>query len=125
MTERNRRKTGSEYEKKAAEFLERQGLTVLFRNFRCRRGEIDLILRDGPAIVFAEVKYRSGSGSGSALEAVDERKQRRISAAARYYLATRTGNMEIPCRFDVVAFDGERIRWVRNAFAYREQRGLS
>lgn len=68
--------------------------------------------------MFVEVKYRRDKRSGSALEAVDVRKQRRISAVARYYLTTRPGNVELPCRFDVVAFDGEEIQWIKNAFEY-------
>ena len=113
----NKRKTGSRYEKQAAAFLEKQGVRILERNFFCRSGEIDLVARDGNYLVFVEVKYRATAVSGEAAAAVDIRKQRRISRAAQFYLL-RYGYGEPPCRFDVVAIDGEEIHWIRNAFDY-------
>lgn len=89
------------------------------KNFRCRNGEIDLIARDGKYLVFVEVKYRGGKSQGNASSAVDWRKQRRISHAAQFFLL-RYGYGEPPCRFDVVAIDGEHIQWIRNAFDYCE-----
>lgn len=67
----NKRETGSRYEDAAAAFLQSKGLRLLEKNFRCRKGEIDLILMDGACLVFTEVKYRSGPGCGSPLEAID------------------------------------------------------
>lgn len=61
----NKRETGSRYEDAAAAFLQSKGLRLLEKNFRCRKGEIDLILMDGACLVFTEVKYRSGPGCGS------------------------------------------------------------
>lgn len=72
----NKRETGSRYEDAAAAFLQSKGLRLLEKNFRCRKGEIDLILMDGACLVFTEVKYRSGPGCGSPLEAIDGRKQK-------------------------------------------------
>lgn len=89
------------------------------RNFRCRTGEIDIIARDGDYLVFTEVKYRRTGESGWASAAVDWHKQQRISRAAQFYLI-RHGYADIPCRFDVVAIDGNRIQWIRNAFDYTE-----
>ena len=70
--------------------------------------------------MFLEVKYRKGDGCGHPAEAVDERKQKRISGSALWYLAER-GTLEAPCRFDVIAVDGEEgsVCWYRNAFDYR------
>ena len=113
----NKRKTGSRYEEQAAAFLEKQGLLVIEKNFRCKSGEIDLIARDGRYLVFVEVKYRSSGGNGVAAAAVDIHKQKRISHAASFFLI-RYGYQEPPCRFDVVAIDGQQIQWIRNAFDY-------
>ena len=111
------RKIGSCHEEEAAAFLKKQGLFIVTKNFRCKSGEIDLIVRDGKYLVFVEVKYRSNKESGYASAAVDYRKQKRISQAAQFFLL-RYGYGEPPCRFDVVAIDGEQIQWIKNAFDY-------
>lgn len=113
------RQTGAFYEQQAARYLEEHGLTILERNFRCRFGEIDIIATDGQYLIFAEVKYRSSSSSGSSLSAVNLAKQRNISRAAGYYLTVNRHRIDLPCRFDVIGFDKEEIRWIRNAFDYR------
>ncbi|MGN8887110.1 YraN family protein [uncultured Blautia sp.] len=115
----NKRKIGSCHEEQAAAFLKKQGLYIVERNFRCRTGEIDIIARDGDYLVFTEVKYRRTGESGWASAAVDWHKRQRISRAAQFYLI-RHGYADIPCRFDVVAIDGNRIQWIRNAFDYTE-----
>ena len=114
----NKRAVGGSYEEKAAAFLQEKGLKILEKNFRCRSGEVDLIAQDGRYLVFVEVKYRGYDSSGSSLDAVDKRKQHMISKAAEYYLYTRCHSFDIPVRFDVVGFDREEVRWVRNAFEY-------
>ena len=82
----NKRKTGQEQEAKAACFLKTQGYQILERNYRCKKGEIDLIAWEGQYLVFVEVKYRSTNESGLPEEAVDLRKQRQISRVAAWYL---------------------------------------
>lgn len=114
----NKRNIGSLYEQKAARYLESKGVKILEHNFRCRIGEVDLIGKDGSYLVFAEVKYRLHPGNGSAAEAVDRKKQKVISRVADFYLFGHCRNREVPCRFDVVAFDGEEICWYQNAFEY-------
>lgn len=114
----NKRKTGEAFEEKAAHFLEKHGLQILERNYRCRFGEIDLIARDGKSYVFVEVKYRKGNISGSAVEAVTKTKQRRICRVAVYYLSTHCLSMDLPCRFDVIGIDGEQLCWIRDAFDF-------
>ena len=117
---KNKRREGGIYEEIAAEWLKKQGLVILERNFRCRQGEIDLIARDNNYLVFVEIKYRKTKGSGWAVEAVDRRKQEKIRKVALYYIV-RTGRpVESPYRFDVLGFDGSRITWIKNA--YEEQR---
>lgn len=108
-------KPGAEAEQLAASYLQRQGLTLVETNYRCRFGEIDLILRDGPTLVFAEVRQRSRSDFGGAAASIDARKQQRIILAARHYLAAL--NRTPPCRFDAVLLDSTaRLEWVKNAF---------
>ena len=117
---RNKRKTGSRYEEKAAAYLAEQGLTVLERNFRSRTGEIDIIARDGACYVFCEVKYRYDEGSGDPAEAVDGRKQQILFHTAMWYMRKQGLGEDTPCRFDVIAMtgagDGLRVRWIRDAF---------
>ena len=106
----------------AADYLEKQGMRILERNFRRgRNGEIDIIGRDGKYLVFVEVKYRRDGQTGDPLEAVDRAKQRRISRTAQYYCLTHGYGETTPCRFDVAAVlgtDGE-VRLVRNAFEFQ------
>lgn len=113
----NFRKTGERYEKKAGAYLESQGYEILEYNYRCRSGEIDIVAKDGSCLVFCEVKYRSGPGAGSPAEAVDLRKQQKISRCALCYLACH-GGPDTECRFDVVSIAGEEICLYQNAFDY-------
>ena len=108
--------TGTEYEERAATYLEQFGYEILMRNYRCRSGEIDLIARDGIWLVFTEVKYRRDAAKGLPEEAVDRRKQRRIYRAAQAFLQQYHVSPEMPCRFDVVAIEGESIRHLPDAF---------
>ena len=84
MTGRNKRKTGTDCEARAAAFLESRGVQILCRNYRTRYGEVDLIGLDGPYLIFVEVKYRSSGKMGSPLEAVDYRKRQKIMQTARH-----------------------------------------
>lgn len=122
-TEYNRRKVGADKEKIAEDFLERQGIYILKRNFHAgRAGEIDLIGQDGRTVVFFEVKYRSSARYGRPEEAVGPDKQRRICRAANIY-RLRSGLPEgRPVRFDVIAIEKrekhDEIRWIKDAFPY-------
>ena len=115
MTE-NRREIGSRYETLAADYLTSLGMTVLERNFRCRQGEIDLIVMDGQTLAFVEVKYRKDGSYGGPEAAVDRRKQQHMRLAAGQFLRQHPQFACIPCRFDVVAFQGNRFRYIRQAF---------
>ncbi len=112
-----RQAKGAAAEQLAADYLARQGLAVIERNFRVKGGEIDLICRDGKSTVFVEVRLRSRSDFGGAAGSITGAKQARLVLAARHWLL-RHG--ETPCRFDCVLLDGletHNIEWLRDAFA--------
>jgi putative endonuclease len=106
---------GQSAEARAEAFLAAKGLTPVARNWRCRFGEIDLIMQDGATRVFIEVRLRSRSDFGGAAASVTASKQHKLLAAARQYLATL--KTLPPCRFDVVAITGNAAPdWIKNAF---------
>lgn len=84
------------------------------RNYRCRMGEIDLILEDRGTLVFVEVRLRSNAGFGGAAASITARKQDRLIRAAQHYLQQL--RVLPPCRFDAVLLDGGRMEWIRDAF---------
>lgn len=114
----NTRKVGRDKEEMAAAHLEKQGVTILNRSFRCRSGEIDLIGRDQDYLVFFEVKYRRSTEMGYPEEAVGLSKQRRICRVADYYRHVKHIPLKTAVRYDVVAIEGEQVRWVKNAFPH-------
>jgi putative endonuclease len=106
---------GARAETLATEYLARQGLVLVARNFRTRRGEIDVIVRDRDTLVFVEVRLRSRAAYGGAAASITPAKRARLLAAAHAYLATLA--REPPCRFDAILLDGldpARIAWERN-----------
>ena len=108
---------GDRAERLAERYLEEAGLKRVARNFRCRMGEIDLIMQDGGYLVFVEVRLRKHQEFGGAAASIDRQKQQRIVKSAQYYLATLARTP--PCRFDVVLLDAleeARIDWIRSAF---------
>jgi len=113
----NLRKTGSEYEQKAACFLQNKGYQILERNYRCRIGEIDLIAMHHGYLVFVEVKYRKNNQYGNPVEAVDYKKKKIISKVAQCYISDKRLH-ECPVRFDVIAILGEEITIYENAFDF-------
>jgi putative endonuclease len=106
---RLRQDTGIKGEQIALSFLLGRGYQLLAKNWRCRSGEIDLIMMDGPVLVFVEVKARRGTSYGLPQEAVGSKKQAKIRRLAQYYLMVAKQN-EQDLRFDVVAitFPGEQ-----------------
>jgi len=112
------RARGSAAEAEGIRYLERQGYEVLDTNFTTKAGEIDVIAQEGDTLCFVEIKARATPTYGEAVEAVDFRKQRRITRAASLYLVE-TG-YDGPCRFDVLGLDpapeGWRFTLLRNAF---------
>jgi len=103
----------------AASFLQRKGLAVLARNYRCRGGEIDLICRDGKSLVFVEVRLRRNAAFGGAGASITAAKQRRVILAAQHYLSA-NGKHDCDCRFDCILLedmDERHIEWIRDAFS--------
>ena len=106
---------GARAEALAAAFLAARGLAIVERNFRCRRGEIDLIARDGETLVFVEVRLRTRRDFGGAAASITAAKRARIAAAALFYLGRLRHTP--PCRFDAVLLDAiyaERIEWLQD-----------
>lgn len=122
MVRADARAVGDEAEALALRYLQQQGLDPVERNFRCRLGEIDLIMLDADCLVFVEVRYRSGKRLVPAAETVDFVKQRKLGRAAEIYLSNRPGLANRRARFDVVGIDRDRggttrIEWLRDAFS--------
>jgi putative endonuclease len=109
--------TAAAAEQLAADYLQRQGLCIVARNYRCRFGEIDLVARHGETLVFVEVRLRTSTRFGGAAASITSNKRRKLLRAARHYLRLHaTGD---PCRFDVVLLSALRpasINWIENAF---------
>jgi len=113
------KKRGDHAENRALSHLLEQGLTIVERNFRSRRGEIDLVMLDADSLVFVEVRLRNNENFGSAAESVTLKKQLRIIQAARLFLQLKAQWSNHPCRFDVVAISDapkERVDWIKDAF---------
>jgi putative endonuclease len=96
-------------------------LRLVARNYRCRGGELDLVMLDGATLVLVEVRYRSTLDFGGAAASVNGFKQRRIVLAARHLLTTRSALRRYRARFDVVAVTGSdlsapRLEWIKAAF---------
>jgi putative endonuclease len=106
---------GGDKEGLACEYLKGCGLRLVARNYRCRLGEIDLIMRDMDTLAFVEVRYRASTRFGTPAETVGPKKRRRLAAAAAHYLACHP--TALACRFDVLSITGtSEIDWIRNAF---------
>jgi putative endonuclease len=97
-----RQSLGKHGEDLACEELEKRGYVILDRRFRTRRGEIDVVAREGGFLVFVEVRARSGSSFGTPFESVTWQKRQRLSQMASAYLCARRLS-GVPCRFDVVS----------------------
>jgi putative endonuclease len=116
---------GRRAEDLACRHLESLGLQLLERNYRCRAGEIDLVMLDGATLVLVEVRSRSTAGHGGAAASVGARKQQRFIRAARHLTLTRPDYRRLATRFDVVAIDAAadggppEVRWLRDAFRTR------
>lgn len=109
---------GARAEVLAAEYLGRQGLSVVARNFRTRHGEIDLVMRDRGTLVFVEVRLRAHAEFGGAGASITAAKRARLVAAAQAYLAGI--GREVPCRFDAILMDSldpALIQWERDVLS--------
>ncbi len=113
--------TGHYWEQQAESFLMQQGLQVMYRNYHCPAGEIDLIMKSGDdMIVFVEVRYRKHHQWANALESVTKSKQKKVIKAAQHLMTKKKWHNRYHARFDVVAIQGDRqspqIDWIEHAF---------
>ncbi|GAB3541233.1 YraN family protein [Noviherbaspirillum agri] len=104
---------GDAAEDRALQYLQQQGLKLVERNFRCKGGEIDLIMRDRDTLVFVEVRKRASGRYGGAAASVTASKQARLVIAAQTYLQRLRD--QPACRFDVVAIENGSLEWLKNA----------
>ena len=113
----SRKRIGNEAEQQACKHLQSQGLILLDKNFSTKAGEVDLIMRDGEALVFIEVRYRKNTDFGGAAASITPKKQQRIIKASLAYQQKHCPQSSM--RFDVVAIEGDnrRLNWIQNAFS--------
>jgi putative endonuclease len=115
-----RSRKGGHFELLGLKWLQTRGLQLVQRNYRCKLGEIDLVMRDCDVLVFVEVRFRSLSSQVAACETVDYRKQRKLLRTARHFLLSNRQLAESPCRFDVLGISSTHNQpqydWIRNAF---------
>lgn len=113
---------GEDYEARSARLLRGYGLTVIAQRYRCRLGEIDLIACDDHRVLFVEVRARSRRDYGGAAASVNRSKQCKILRCAEFFLCRHPQLRQLPCRFDVIAWEpasagGElEARWIQSAF---------
>jgi putative endonuclease len=112
--------TGQAAEDIACRYLQQQGLQLITRNYRCRMGEIDLIMQDRDMLVFVEVRYRKNDCCGGSLHSINNAKQIKLLRAASFYLQQNQLTEKAPCRFDVIAInslqDKHAPEWLKNVF---------
>jgi len=117
MKQTLRQRKGRNGEDRALAFLQTQGLELITRNYSCRLGELDLVMREGAHVVVVEVRMRERRDYGGALASIGPGKQRRIVQATRHLLRFRPCLADHPLRFDVIGLAGDRQPdWIRNAF---------
>ena len=114
----NYRTQGKYFETLAADYLKRQGMSILKMNFYCKMGEVDIIAKDGSYLVFVEVKYRKSAARGTGFEAVNFNKMRKISRVADFYMYSRHMDGGTSVRFDVIAIEEGHLKHIKNAFEY-------
>ncbi len=110
---------GARAESAAFDYLIKQGLRPVARNFRCRGGEIDLIMIHDQCLAFVEVRFRSSANFAQPSHTVDRPKQRKLIRTAAMFYARNRAYASHVMRFDVVAIEGEdppAIHWIRDAF---------
>jgi putative endonuclease len=111
---------GAQAEQFAETYLHKQGLISFAKNYRCKLGEIDLIMQHGKTLVFIEVRLRTNRNFLSAAESVTLAKQKKIIRTAQHFLQERHLFDKYECRFDVIAFNNSQannIEWIRDAFS--------
>jgi putative endonuclease len=120
MDNHYRKDAGDRGEALALQHLQAAGLKLLQRNYRCKGGEIDLVMSDARTLVLVEVRFRNDRSFGGAAASVDSVKQQRLVRAAHHLLQTHAAYRHYRARFDLVAIDGgdtrAEINWIKDAF---------
>ena len=107
----------------ACEYLQGLGLSLVEKNYRSPCGEIDLIMKDGGALVFVEVRLRQSNSHGGALASITAAKQRKLLKTGQHYLVSKKMYDKIACRFDVISIQGTDkpcIDWISNAIEFSD-----
>jgi putative endonuclease len=112
---------GLRYEDQARAYLQQRGLELLESNYRCRLGEIDLIMRDGDTVCFIEVRFRGSTDFGGASASITPAKQRKIVKATLFYLSNHQRLTRQALRFDALLIQQQNdnrleFNWIQNAF---------
>jgi putative endonuclease len=121
MDDRHRKAIGQLGEELALQLLKSHGLKIIARNYRCKMGELDLVMLDGNTLVLVEVRTRARGDYGGPAASVDWAKQRRLVRAAEHLLMKRAELRRYPARFDVVAIttggaSEAKVDWIKSAF---------
>ena len=124
MDDRERKAIGLLGEEAALSYLLEHGLRLITRNYRCKMGEIDLVMLDGATLVIIEVRYRASGDYGGAAASVTWDKQQRLVRATEHLRMKRAELQQYPARFDVIAITAGaardptelRIDWIKRAF---------
>jgi len=117
----NNLRKGLRFESQARDYLQAHGLLLLQPNYRCRFGEIDLVMRDRDTLCFIEVKFRKSLLFGGAAASIPRQKQRKIVKTALFYISVHKHLASQAMRFDALLIqrqaDGaNQINWIQNAF---------
>lgn len=111
---------GRHAEDLAHRYLLKHGLNTITRNYRCKRGEIDLVMRDADSLVFVEVRYRANQRFGTAAETIFPGKMHRLRRTAEHFLQRHSRYTKLYSRFDVIGITGTlntpQIAWIKDAF---------
>ena len=114
--------SGKQAEQIAHDYLKAKGLRLIQANYRCRVGELDLVMLDGLVLVIVEVRYRKTSRIAGPMQTIDSRKRHRLALAARHFLMRHDHLQERPVRFDVIGLTGSMdkpsISWAKNALEF-------
>ena len=111
---------GESAEQEACQYLIKQNLKLITRNYRCKFGEIDIVMKDKQTLVFAEVRFRKNSHFGDGAESITTSKQSKLIKTAQYYLQQHPEYSQLACRFDVLSMapstTNSKIDWIKDAF---------
>ena len=120
MDDRERKAIGLLGEELALAHLLARGLKLVLRNYRCKLGEIDLVMMDGRTLVLVEVRCRASNDYGGAAASIDWQKQRKLIKTGEHLLLKRSDLRRFPARFDVIAIttgaSTPKIEWIKSAF---------